>query len=188
MKYFTTLVDIKSSAEPAASNSEGSMLLIGIGAGLTLLVLRGVAKAIRWAAPRLWVRLQRGRPEPDQGQDQRRGPRQPPVDFPQGIYGHPPPAPFPVPVGVWPPPGDLWPRPGSGGHENWRTRQPLREVWPGPSYTSTPASTSHGPGLARAGTTMSLDAGVARARAVRRPGGETLKGAKESEQTLYYSE
>ena len=71
----TTLVDIRSSAEPAASgsSSEGSMVLIGIGAGITLMVLRGVVKAIRWAAPRLWVRWQRGGgdggPGPDQGQN-----------------------------------------------------------------------------------------------------------------------
>ena len=178
------------------------MVLIGIGAGITLMVLRGVVKAIRWAAPRLWVRWQRGGGDgghgPDQGQNQRRGPGQPvsppqpPVDFPPGVFGHPPPAPFPMPVGVWPPPSDQWSRPGSGGPENWRIRQPLSEVWPGPSYTSTPsargASTSHGHGLARAGTTLSLDAGVARARSVRRPSGETSKGARESENTLYYSE
>ena len=164
-------------------------MLIGVGAGLTLMVLRGCLRAIRWGVPRLWQRVR---------QRQATAPSPPPpgrvvhapVDgenqVPLGMFLQPPPAPVPD-LRVWPnaAANGHWPRVAHGGQGVWGPRRPLDEIWR-PLHVSTPggcpvatASTSVGPGA----SSTSLDRDVVRARG----GGETSR-AGGSDSTVYYTE
>ena len=189
MQYLMTyyLGDLKST-EPAAA-TEGAMLLIGVGAGLTLMVLRGCLRAIRWGVPRLWQRVRQRHataPSPPPSGRMAQDPASRENQVPLGMFLHPPPASVPDPR-VWPHAvaNGHWPRVGSGGHDAWGPRRPLHEIWR-PLHVSTPggcpratASTSVGPGASSA----SLDRDVVRSRG----GGETSR-AGGSDTTVYYTE
>lgn len=114
--------------------------ILGLGAGLSLYVLRGVAKGLRWAVSRLWARYaggQRPGDNPPSPGPRAASPPVPDVNTPR-VWISPAP-PVPSPHYVWPGVRNNHASPEARGQ-----RQPLGELWPGqfpggPSHTSTPA-------------------------------------------------
>ena len=170
--------------------------ILGLGAGISLFVLRGVARGLRWAVSRLWIRYRGPETRAPSPAPRIATPPAPDVNVPRVwvATGHVPPV--QGPHYVWPGASFNPARQGPRGQ-----RKPLGELWPnldqgGPSHTSTPinqgtASTSPGAPVWRGSGTVSLNGGAgARSRASwTRLAGETSsrQTPRSSNTSLYHS-